>query len=41
MELIVIVEMIVSRGAQVAVLVGNGNGAGKRRMMIAMSYNLL
>ncbi len=36
-----IVGMIVSRGAQAVVLAGNGNGAGKRRMMIAMSYSLL
>ena len=41
MELIVIVGMIGSRGAQAMVLAGNGNGAGKRRKMIVMSYSLL
>lgn len=41
MVMIVIVEMIVSRGAQAVALAGSGNGAGKRRMMIAMNYSLL
>ena len=41
MELIVIVGMTVNRGAQAVVWAGNGNGAGKRRMMIVMNYSLL